>query len=100
MYQQAFFFFTFRSANNKAHAAVARALWSPRPDLKTATTAWIFAGGAHHTSFSYSVTAENLRDFANMAGIEFLLIDENTNVETFKEKLRWNELYYLLSKGI
>ena len=79
---------------------VARALWTPRPDLKTAATAWIFAGGAHHTSFSYSVTAENLRDFANMAGIEFLLIDENTNVETFKEKLRWNELYYLLSKGI
>jgi L-arabinose isomerase len=79
---------------------VARALWTPRPDLKTAATAWIFAGGAHHTSFSYSVTAENLRDFANMAGIEFLLIDENTNVESFKEKLRWNELYYLLSKGI
>ena len=77
---------------------VARALWLPRPNLKTAATAWIFAGGAHHTSFSYSVTAEHLRDFANMAGIEFLLIDENTNQETFKEKLRWNELYYLLSK--
>ena len=42
---------------------VARALWSPRPDLKTAATAWIFAGGAHHTSFSYSVTAEQLTGF-------------------------------------
>ncbi|HWQ04802.1 MAG TPA: L-arabinose isomerase [Longilinea sp.] len=79
---------------------VARALWLPRPNLKTAAAAWIYAGGAHHTSFSYSISAEHLRDFTSMAGIEFLLIDENTRVEEFKEKLRWNELYYLLAKGI
>jgi len=79
---------------------VARALWIPRPNLKTAAAAWIYAGGAHHTSFAYAVTPEHLRDFASMAGIEFLLIDEHTCVEDFKEKLRWNELYYLLAKGI
>jgi len=79
---------------------VARALWLPRPDLKTAAAAWIYAGGAHHTSFSYSVTAEHLQDFADIAGIEFLLIDENTRVSEFKEKLRWNDLYYHLSKGL
>jgi L-arabinose isomerase len=79
---------------------VARALWLPRPDLKTAAAAWIYAGGAHHTSFSFAVTAEHLRDFAGMSGIEFLLIDECTRIEEFKEKLRWNELYYLLAKGI
>jgi L-arabinose isomerase len=79
---------------------VARALWIPRPSLRVAAAAWIYAGGAHHTSFSYSVTAEHLRDFAEMAGIEFLLIDENTQVDEFKEKLRWNELYYLLNKGL
>jgi L-arabinose isomerase len=79
---------------------VARALWLPRPNLKVAAAAWIYAGGAHHTSFSYSVTAEHLRDFAEMAGIEFLLINEQTNVEEFKEKLRWNDLYYHLSKGL
>ena len=79
---------------------VARALWLPRPNLKRAAAAWIYAGGAHHTSFSYSVTAEHLRDFAEMAGIEFLLIDENTQVDQFKEKLRWNDLYYLLNKGL
>ena len=79
---------------------VARALWLPRPNLKVAAAAWIFAGGAHHTSFSYSVTAEHLRDFAEMAGIEFMLIDENTRVEEFKEKLRWNDLYYHLSRGL
>lgn len=79
---------------------VARALWLPRPNLKVATAAWIHAGGAHHTSFSYSVTAEHLQDFADIAGIEFLLIDENTRVQEFKEKLRWNDLYYHLNKSL
>ena len=79
---------------------VARALWLPRPNLKVAAAAWIYAGGAHHTSFSYSVTAEHLRDFAEMAGVEFLLIDENTYVDEFKEKLRWNDLYYQLNKSL
>ncbi|MBL8078793.1 MAG: L-arabinose isomerase [Anaerolineales bacterium] len=79
---------------------VARALWLPRPNLKVAAATWIFAGGAHHTGFSYSVTPEHLRDFAEMAGIEFLLIDENTKVEEFKKELRWNDLYYHLNKGL
>ncbi len=79
---------------------VARALWIPRPDLKTAASAWIYAGGAHHTSFSYAVSTEHLRDFASMAGIEFLLIDEHTRIEEFRDRLRWNEMYYLLAKGI
>ncbi len=79
---------------------VARALWLPRPNLKVAAAAWIYAGGAHHTSFSYSVTADHLQNFADMAGIEFMLIDENTRVEEFKEKLRWNDLYYHLSRGL
>ena len=78
---------------------VARALWLPRPNLKIAAAAWIYAGGAHHTSFSYVVNAEHLQDFAEMAGIEFLLIDENTRMEEFKDKLRWNDLYYHLAKG-
>jgi L-arabinose isomerase len=79
---------------------VARALWVPRPNLKTASAAWIYAGGAHHTSFSYSVTAEHLRDFAAMAGIEFLLIDENTCLEDFRKELRWNDLYYHMAGGV
>jgi len=79
---------------------VARALWLPRPNLKVAAATWIYAGGAHHTGFSYSVTAEHLRDFAEMAGIEFLLIDENTRVEDFKEKLRWNDLYYHFASAL
>jgi L-arabinose isomerase len=73
---------------------VARALWQPRPDLKTAAAAWILAGGAHHTSFSYDVTSEHMQDFAEMAGIEMLLIDEQTRLSEFKKELRWNDLYY------
>ena len=79
---------------------VARALWIPRPNLQVAAAAWIYAGGAHHTSFSYSVTAEHLQDFADIASLEFLLIDENTRVDEFKEKLLWNDLYYHLAKGM
>ena len=79
---------------------VARALWLPRPSLKIAAAAWIYAGGAHHTSFSYAVTAEHLRDFADMANLEFLLIDENTKLEEFKKELRWNDLYYQLNGSL
>lgn len=82
------------------HLPVARALWIPRPSLKVAAAAWIYAGGAHHTSFSYAVTAEHLRNFTEMAGIEFLLIDENTRLEDFKKELRWNDLYYHLASGV
>ena len=79
---------------------VARALWLPRPNLKTAAAAWIYAGGAHHTSFSFSLNAEHLQDFADIAGLELLVIDENTKLADFRDKLRWNDLYYHLSKGL
>lgn len=79
---------------------VARALWVPQPDLKTATTAWILAGGAHHTGFSYALTSEHLEDFAQMAGIEFLLIYRDTKLADFKQALRWNDVYYLFAKGL
>jgi L-arabinose isomerase len=73
---------------------VARAVWVPRPDLKTAAAAWILAGGPHHTSFSQAVTAEHLEDFAEMADLELLRIGHDTTVTQFKKELRWNEAYY------
>jgi L-arabinose isomerase len=79
---------------------VARALWVPQPDFKTAAAAWIHAGGAHHTGFSFDLTAEHLEDFAEMAGMEFLLIDNGTTLAGFKKELRWNDLYYRLAKGL
>jgi L-arabinose isomerase len=79
---------------------VARALWAPQPDLKTSASAWILAGGAHHTGFSYALTSEHLEDFAQMADIEFLLIDRDTKLAEFKQALRWNDVYYWLAKGL
>jgi len=79
---------------------VARALWRPRPDLKTNATAWILAGGSHHTSLGFAVTPEHLADFASMSGVEFLVIDEHTALDRFGDQLRWNDLYYLLARGL
>lgn len=73
---------------------VARAVWECKPDLKTAAACWIYAGGAHHTGFSYNVTAEHLRDFAEIAGIEIVVIDDVTRVDRFRDELRWNEVAY------
>src|SRR5665647_1515697 len=79
---------------------VASVLWKPQPDLKTGAAAWIMAGGAHHTGFSTSINAEYLEDFANMMGVEYLLIGEKFDLASFKNELRWNELYYHISDGI
>lgn len=79
---------------------VARVVWVPRPDLQTAAAAWILAGGAHHTGFSQALTAEHLEDFASLADMEFLLIDDDTKLRAFKQEIRWNEIYYHLARGL
>ena len=73
---------------------VARVLWKPEPSLNTAAEAWILAGGAHHTCFSYEVTTEHLVDWAEMAGIETVIIDSNTRINNFRNELRLNDLYW------
>lgn len=77
---------------------VARVVWIPKPNLKIAAAAWILAGGAHHAGFSQCVTAEHLEDFASIAGIEFLLINNETKLSEFKKELQWNEVFYFLEK--
>ncbi|MBS0664263.1 MAG: L-arabinose isomerase [Verrucomicrobia bacterium] len=78
---------------------VARAVWECQPSFKTACAAWILAGGAHHTGYSYAVTAEMLEDFATIAGIELLTVDADTRLADFKQSLRNNEVYYHLAQG-
>ena len=73
---------------------VARAVWKALPSLAVAAEAWILAGGAHHTVYSQAVTPEHLRIFAEMFGIEFLLIDGETHIPDFKNEIRWNELAF------
>ena len=79
---------------------VARAVWECRPDFKTACAAWIYAGGAHHTGFSYAVTTEHLEDLAEIAGVELVVIDAKTEIRSFKQELRQNEIYYHLAPGL
>lgn len=73
---------------------VASVLWKPHPDLKTSAECWIYAGGAHHTCLSTALTVSELRDFANIAGIEFVLIDENASVEAIRRELLVNDVLY------
>ncbi len=79
---------------------VARALWAPRPDFRTAVEAWLLTGGPHHTSLTTALGMEPLRDLAEMAGIEFLVIDDDTRLSEFEKELRWNQAYYRLARGV
>ena len=73
---------------------VATAFWTPQPDLATGAEAWILAGGAHHTAFSYDLTAEQMGDWAAAMGIEAVYIDNDTTIRSLKNELRWNSVYY------
>mgnify|MGYP002621966698 CR=1 FL=1 len=75
---------------------VARVLWKPQPSLAGSAEAWIYAGGAHHTALSYGVTAEQLADWAAMAGIECVVIGEGTGLYRLQNELRWNDIYWRL----
>ena len=88
-----------KPAHDMPNLPVARAMWECKPDFKTALAAWIYAGGAHHTGYSYSVTMEHLRDFAEIAGIEIIVINEETKLDSLRNELRWNEVYYALANG-
>jgi L-arabinose isomerase len=75
---------------------VARVLWKPQPSLRDSAEAWIYAGGAHHTVFSYVVTVEQLVDWAEMVGIEVVIIDQDTKIYAFRNELRWNDITWKL----
>ena len=79
---------------------VASALWIPKPNLEIGAAAWILAGGTHHTAFSYDLTNEYLEDFADIAGIELVTIDEDTTISGFKKELQYNDVYYLLNRAL
>ena len=79
---------------------VARALWRPRPDLPTAAEAWLVAGGPHHTVLSGQLDTEIVADFAEIAGIELVVIDAETRMRDFTRELRWNQAYYRLAQGL
>ena len=73
---------------------VATAFWTPQPNLNIGAEAWILAGGAHHTAFSYDLTTEQMEDWAAAMGIECVIIDKATTIRGFKNELRWNSLAF------
>jgi L-arabinose isomerase len=73
---------------------VARALWKPYPNMRDASESWIIAGGAHHSVYSRALTAEYFRDWAEMTGVEFVLIDRDTRPVRLRDELRWAEAYW------
>ena len=82
------------------HLPVARAVWVPRPDLPTAAAAWIYAGGAHHTGFSQAISPAALEDFAEIGGVEYILIDQATRLSDLRKELRWNAAYHHLARSL
>jgi L-arabinose isomerase len=79
---------------------VARAVWEPRPGLSAAAEAWLMAGGSHHSVFTMALDIEALRDLAEIAGLELVVIDEHTTIPQFANELRWNRAYYHLARGL
>ena len=90
------FFFYYCSAHRYLHQYVHSFPTRRSSDL----AAWILAGGTHHTSFSYDLTTEYLEDYADIAGIEIVIIDNDTTISGFKKELQMNEVYYLLNKAL
>ncbi|MET9001071.1 L-arabinose isomerase [Amycolatopsis sp. Hca4] len=78
---------------------VARAVWEPAPSLSTSAESWITAGGPHHTVLTQAVSTETLRDFANLLGVELLVIDKDTTPHDFADRIRWNQAYHRLAQG-
>ncbi len=68
--------------------------WTPRPNLKVGTEAWIYAGGAHHTAFSFDLTSEQMADWAEIMGVEAVIIDADTTIRDFKRDLMLGEVCY------
>ncbi len=79
---------------------VASALWIPEPNFEVGAGCWIYAGGTHHSCFSYDLTDEYWQDYAEIAGIECVFINNKTTVEDFRKELRFNEVYYMLNKAL
>ena len=80
--------------NDMPKLPVARALWKPYPTLRDAAESWIIAGGAHHSVYASALDAEYFRDWAEMSGVEFVLIDRETKPARLRDELRWAEAYW------
>ncbi|MHA3682699.1 L-arabinose isomerase [Leucobacter sp. HY1908] len=79
---------------------VGRAVWQPAPNFHTSSECWLAAGGAHHTAMFTAVGIDVVMEFARMAEVELLVIDESTTSPGFERELRWNQAYHRLAQGL
>ena len=70
------------------------------------TTVWVngtqvgFPHIGGYVAFSYDITEEYWEDFAEIVGIEYVKINKDTTISSFKQELRMNEIYYMLNKSL
>ena len=88
---------TVKPPQDMPNLPVAKALWIPRPNLGVAGAAWIHAGGAHHSVYTQGITLDQLTDFAEMCGVELVVIGADTDIRSFKRELRQNAAYYRIN---
>lgn len=79
---------------------VGRAVWKPEPNFEVSATCWLTAGAAHHTAMTSQIGVDVLRDFAEMAQLELLVIDKTTTSREFAREVRWNQAYYRMAAGL
>ncbi len=73
---------------------VGRAVWRSKPDFKTATTAWMMAGAAHHSAMSNQLSPQVIEDFARIVGVELVLIDDGVTLADIENSMRVNAAHY------
>jgi len=73
---------------------VACVMWKPKPDMITGNEAWIRCGGTHHSVISYDLTAEHMKDFAEIMGIECIHIDDKITIDDLKLKLAMGDVIW------
>ena len=79
---------------------VARAMWTPRPNLRTNAAAWILAGGSHPHQPRLCDHRRAPARLRRACGTELLVIDETTKLDGFRDQIRWNDLYHHLARGL
>jgi L-arabinose isomerase len=88
------------AAHELPRLPVARAVWEPHPDLRTAAEGWLICGGPHHTVFSEAVTVEMLDDLAEIFATELVVIDRSTTIRGLRQELRATGAYQHLARGL
>ena len=85
-----------KQVHDMPNLPVAAVLWKPLPNLESSAEAWMYAGGAHHSVLSFSLTVEEMRDWAEIMQIEFIHIGAHTDIQELRKELTWNDIIWKL----